>query len=85
MSDTENTVLGEVLVILEERLRARNESADVDPDQPLGNAGIDSLDLIVVLTELEQRHGFEFENEAVDVDYHQSARGLAAWIASKSN
>lgn len=83
-------VLREVTSLIAERLaepgRADGNSEGLpklDETTRFELVGVDSIDLIVVLTHFEQAHGFTFENEEVDVELYPTLGDLAKTIARR--
>jgi acyl carrier protein len=81
-------VLHEIRRIMSERL-ARGERADdnkdvvVDETTRLDDIGVDSIDLVVVLTYFEQHLGLQFENEDVDIGRYACIGALARMISER--
>ena len=79
---------GSVVEDARRMLAARLAESGGDPDAldesvPFVDAGIDSLDLVVVLTHFEQQYGMSFENEEVDIEFYPDLGTLAKAITAR--
>ena len=59
--------------------------ADADEQASLSEIGMDSLDLIIVLSHFEEHWGVEVDNEAADPLSFQSLGELADMLAARVN
>ena len=79
------TVLDKIQTMVEDRLAGHGRPIQgiLDPETPLDSVGVDSIDLIVVLTHFEQEYNLDFENLDVDSEQYPSLSALAIWICNQ--
>lgn len=80
-------LIGQVKTLILEGLNLDELTPDdIEPDAPLfGDEGIglDSVDALELVMEIERRFGFQLQDDASSRDVLASVRSIATWIESQ--